>query len=130
MKFLVIDDSKVLIKKISHSLKLIGFEVVGEAYDGIEGFEKYKQLKPDVVLLDVTMPNRDGRECLIDIMGYDKKAQVIMLSALKADDVISECKKIGALEFIHKDDLIQIQNFSDHLRSALGMEKTKMVKAS
>lgn len=132
MKFLIIEDSKILVKKISHYLKLIGFEVVGEAYDGFEGFEKYKELKPDVVLLDITMPNRDGRECLIEIINYDKKAKVIMLSALKADEVINECKKIGAIDFIHKDNLIQLQNFSDHLRASLGMSKVKVetVKAS
>lgn len=129
MKFLVVDDSKILIKKISHSLKQLGFEVIGEAYDGIDGFEKYKNLKPDVVLLDVTMPNRDGRECLVDIMKFNPKAKVIMLSALKSADVIQDCKQIGALDFIHKDDLIQLQSFSDHLCLALSINKIA-VKAS
>lgn len=129
MKFLLVDDSKILLKKIARSLTEMGFEVVGEAFDGIEGFEKYKQLKPDVVLLDVTMPNRDGRECLIDIMKFDSEAKIIMLSALKSKETIEDCKAIGAKYFIFKDDLMQQSNFSDVLGKALEEIRVRSSKA-
>lgn len=123
MKFLVVDDSKTLVRVISQSLRDLGHTVVGEAYDGFEGFEKFKSLNPEIILLDVTMPNRDGRECLVDILSMNPRAHVIMLSAIKTKDVIEDCLKIGAKEFIHKDDLINKEAFSSHILRIVGQRQ-------
>lgn len=119
MKFLVVDDSKILIKKITSYLEKMGFSVIGQAHDGFQGAELFQNLKPDVVLLDVTMPNRDGRDCLMDILKINPDACVIMLSATKSEDVINDCKAIGAIDFINKDDLVDSAIFSEHLKKAL-----------
>ncbi|MCB0368460.1 MAG: response regulator [Bdellovibrionales bacterium] len=123
MKFLVVDDSKVLIKRISAHLSSLGHEVVGQGNDGYQGAELFQRLKPDAVLLDVTMPNRDGRDCLIDILKLDPKACVIMLSATKSEEVINDCKSLGARDFINKDDLIDINIFGENLKKALGLTR-------
>ncbi|NUM60499.1 MAG: response regulator [Bdellovibrionaceae bacterium] len=125
MKFLVVDDSKVLIKKISLFLEKLGHQVLGHAYDGFQGAELYQVLKPEVVLLDVTMPNRDGRECLVDIMKVNPHAVVIMLSATKSDDVKKDCKNLGARAFLHKDDLIDPETFGSALDQALQQVENK-----
>jgi two-component system chemotaxis response regulator CheY len=121
MKFLVVDDSKILIKKISSYLNKLGFEVIGEAHDGFQGAELFKKLNPDVVLLDVTMPNRDGRDCLMDILKLNPKACIIMLSATKSEDVIRDCKNLGARDFINKDDLSDSNIFGNNLKKALNL---------
>ena len=125
MKFLVVDDSKVLIKKISLFLEKLGHQVLGQAYDGFQGAELYKTLNPEVVLLDVTMPNRDGRECLVDIINVNPQAIVVMLSATKSDDVKKDCKNLGAKAFLHKDDLIDPETFRLALDQALGQVENK-----
>lgn len=123
MKFLIVDDSKILIKKISSYLEQMGFVVVGQAHDGFQGAELFESLQPDVVLLDVTMPNRDGRECLMDILNKNPKACVIMLSATKSEDVIRDCRNLGAIDFINKDDLVDGALFGEHLRRALSLKR-------
>lgn len=119
MKFLIIDDSRTLVKFINQSICDLGHSVIGEAHDGIQGFEKFKELKPDIVLLDITMPNRDGRECLTDILNWDPKAQVVMLSAVKSQQVIDDCLKIGAKDYIHKDDLINRDEFVSRITTII-----------
>lgn len=101
-RVLVIDDSATIQKLVSNFVTQAGGQVAGVASDGDEGLTLYKKLQPDLVLLDITMPNKDGRECLKDILTSNSRAQIVMLSAINSPDVIKECLAIGAIGFLNK----------------------------
>jgi two-component system chemotaxis response regulator CheY len=79
-----------------------GYLVVGEAADGIEVVEKYRSLKPDLVVLDITMPNMNGLEAMRRIFQLDPKARIIMCSALGQQKLIVEAIQAGVKDFIVK----------------------------
>lgn len=112
---LVVDDSKTIQKVVSAAVKAAGGQVAGLCSDGEEGVKQFKLLKPDLVLLDVTMPNKDGRQCLREIMAIDPRAKVVMLSALNSDDIIKECLQLGALAFIDKISVSQVDSLAKEL---------------
>jgi two-component system chemotaxis response regulator CheY len=89
----------------NNKLQKAGHEVVGKGIDGDEGIKLYLEKHPDLVLLDITMPNKDGRECLAEILKADPLAKIIMVSAIKDDAVVNECLKIGAKGFISKTNI-------------------------
>ncbi|MEZ3462112.1 MAG: response regulator [Lachnospiraceae bacterium] len=99
---LVVDDSllirKVLIKLLSEN----GYQVVGEATNGREGVELYKELEPDIVTLDITMPVMDGITALKLIKEYDPEAMVAMISAAGQKDKLMEALREGAELFFTK----------------------------
>lgn len=79
-----------------------GYEIVGEAGDGNAAVAKYKELKPDFITLDITMPNMDGIETLKAIRAFDKNAVVIMVSALGQERYIKDAVLNGAKYFLVK----------------------------
>jgi two-component system chemotaxis response regulator CheY len=79
-----------------------GYTIVGEAGDGREAVEKFKTLRPDLVLLDITMPNMNGLEAMREIFTMEPKANVIMCSALGQQNLILEAIKAGVKDFIVK----------------------------
>lgn len=99
---LIVDDSKTSRKILRGTLEEAGYTIVGEAVDGNEGINKYKELKPDVVTMDITMPNKDGIEALVEIMAYDSNAKVIMVTAAGQKNKMIEAIKAGAIDFIPK----------------------------
>jgi two-component system chemotaxis response regulator CheY len=101
-KILVVDDAKVVRMVISKVLTKNGFAIAGEAENGREALEKYKQLKPDAVTMDITMPEVDGIQGLKDIIAYDKNAKVIMISAIDQRDSLAEAIRNGASGYIVK----------------------------
>lgn len=76
--------------------------MVGEAADGAEAIEKYQPLNPDIVTLDITMPNMNGIDCLKEILALDEEASVVMISALGKGDTILEALNAGAFNYISK----------------------------
>jgi two-component system chemotaxis response regulator CheY len=100
-KILIVDDAEFLRVRISKMLSGDGFEVA-EAENGARAVEMYKGTQPDVVLMDVTMPEMDGLTALKEIRGYDPKARVVMLTALGQESVVLEAIKSGARDFIVK----------------------------
>ena len=102
MKVLVIDDSELMRMCLFQCIEDAGCEIAGEASDGEEGFEKYKELKPDLVTLDITMPIMDGLECLKLIRQYDKDAKVVMCTAIGQKAITREALQMGALNYFLK----------------------------
>ena len=100
-KVLVVDDAEFLRVRITKMLTGDGMDVI-EAENGARAVDLYKSNKPDIVLMDVTMPEMDGLTALKEIRGYDPKARVIMLTALGQESVVLEAIKSGARDFIVK----------------------------
>ena len=101
-KILVVDDAAFMRLSLKTMLGKNGFEVVGEANNGFKAIEMYKMLTPDIVTMDITMPDMDGIEALAEIIKFDPKANVIMLSAMGQEVKIREAVLIGAKGFIVK----------------------------
>jgi two-component system chemotaxis response regulator CheY len=80
-KVLIVDDAAFMRISIKNTLTKNGFEVLGEAENGAVAVEKYKELKPDVVTMDITMPEMSGLDALKAIVAYDSNAKIIMVSA-------------------------------------------------
>lgn len=104
-KIVLCDDSKVILMLLNQKLQQAGHEIVGKGSDGCEGVKLYEEKRPDLVLLDITMPNKDGRECLAEILKINSNAKVVMISAIKDGNVVNECLRIGAKGFISKGSL-------------------------
>jgi len=110
-RVLIVDDSGMSRKMLRDILEEAGYAVVGEAADGMEGVLAYKQYNPDVVTLDITMPNMSGTEALKEIKDYDQDAKVIMITAAGQQNKVIEALKLGADRFItkpfEKDEIIK-----------------------
>ncbi len=100
-KILIVDDAEFLRVRISKMLSGDGHEIV-EAENGARAVEQYKLIRPDMVLMDITMPEMDGLSALKAIRAFDPKARVIMLTALGQESVVLEAIKSGARDFIVK----------------------------
>lgn len=101
-KVLIVDDAAVMRLKLKIILEKNGFEVAGEAENGLVAVEKYKQLQPDVVTMDITMPKMSGLEALKEIKEIDPNANVIMVSAMGQEIIVKEAVLGGAKTFIVK----------------------------
>jgi two-component system chemotaxis response regulator CheY len=100
-KILIVDDAEFLRVRLTKMLDTDGFQVF-QAENGLKAVQVYKEIHPDVVLMDVTMPEMDGLTALKEIVGFDPKARVIMLTALGQESVVLEAVKSGARDFIVK----------------------------
>mgnify|MGYP000053730972 FL=1 len=102
IKILIVDDSRTSRKILKGILENAGYEVIGEATNGQEGYDRYVELKPDVVTMDITMPVLDGIEALKKIKGEYPDAKVIMVTAAGQKTKIVEAVQNGANEFVSK----------------------------
>lgn len=101
-KVMIVDDSKTSRRVLRTILESYEYEVVGEAGNGKDAIEQYKQLTPDIVTMDITMPEMDGLEALKQIMEVDADAKVIMVTAAAQKNKMLEAIKLGAVDFIQK----------------------------
>ena len=99
---LICDDAAFMRMMIKDILSKNGYNVVGEAENGQKGLEKYNELKPDLVLMDMTMPEMDGIAALKAIKASDANAKVIMCSAMGQQAMVIESIQAGAKDFIVK----------------------------
>ncbi len=101
-KVLIVDDAAFMRMMLRGILEKAGYEICGEATNGAQALEKYKELHPDIVTLDITMPEVDGISALRNIKSYDEKANVIMCSAMGQQVMVIEAIQAGAKDFIVK----------------------------
>ncbi|NBR07465.1 MAG: response regulator [Planctomycetes bacterium] len=101
-KILVVDDALIIRKMIIELAMECGWEIAGEAKDGQEACDIYKSQKPDLVTMDMVMPNMDGLEALKKIREIDPNARIIMISAVNQKDKLAESIQNGASDFIVK----------------------------
>ena len=101
-KILIVDDSRTSRRMLRTILEEMGHEIVAEAVNGEDGFVKYKELNPDMVTLDITMPVLDGIQALSLIKKFDPDAKAVMITAAAQRDKMIKAVKYGAAEFITK----------------------------
>ena len=101
-KILIVDDAAFMRMMLKDILTKGGFEIAGEAADGVEAVAKYNELKPDLVTLDITMPNKDGIQALKEIKAADPNATCVMCSAMGQQSMVIEAIQSGAKDFIVK----------------------------
>jgi two-component system chemotaxis response regulator CheY len=101
-RVLVVDDAAFMRKVVSDALVSGGHEVVGQAENGTEAVEQFTALRPELITLDITMPEKDGLEALSEIMSIDPTARVLMCSALGQESKVIQSIKLGARDFVVK----------------------------
>jgi two-component system chemotaxis response regulator CheY len=102
---LIVDDSKFMrltLKNLIERSFKGAHQVIGEAEDTPEALEKYKQLRPDLVTMDIILPTESGLECVKRIVAFDANAKVIMVSAMGQDKIMEEALAFGAKAFVVK----------------------------
>lgn len=99
---LIADDAEFMRNMLRQIIENMGWSVCGEAVDGHEAIEMYKNSKPDLILLDITMPNLDGTDALRAILQENDEANVVMITALGQKDQVLDAIKAGARDFIIK----------------------------
>lgn len=101
-KIMIVDDAAFMRMMIKDTLSKSGYTNIIEAADGEIACSKYVEEKPDLVIMDITMPNKTGIEALRDIKAYDPNARVIMCSAMGQEAMVAQSIELGALDFIVK----------------------------
>ena len=115
---LISDDAAFMRMMIKDILTKNGFNVVGEAENGLVAVDKYKELQPDLVLMDITMPEMDGIQALKKIREFDSAAKVVMCSAMGQQAMVIEAIQSGAKDFIVKP--FQADRVLESIRKVLG----------
>jgi len=117
-RILVVDDAAFMRMMIKDILVKNGYQVVGEAQDGAQAVEKYKELRPDLVTMDITMPEMDGIVALKEIRKIDPNAKIIMCSAMGQQAMVIDAIQAGARDFIVKP--FQADRVIEAIKKTLG----------
>lgn len=123
-KVVVVDDSSFLAKEITEFLSIqLGLEVVGVGRDGIEAVDLFRALRPDLITMDLTMPNKDGKAAIQEILTEFPEANILVISAVRGKMVV-ECLKLGIKGYVEKplkfSNPLFIEEFKASVREAMG----------
>ena len=119
-QILIVDDSDYMANSVKRFVEGEGHEVVATGADGFEGLALYEEHKPDLVIMDITMPNKDGRDCLAEIMEKDPGARVLVVSgSVKELSIIMECLNIGAKGYVEKPLKFADEQFCEDFRTTI-----------
>lgn len=99
---LIVDDSKFIRFKLKTIIEDSGFQVVGEAENGLKAVQRYWDLRPNIITLDITMPEMDGLQALKHIRAMDRYVKIVMVSAMGQEHMVLDAIKAGANGFILK----------------------------
>ncbi|MBP2241030.1 two-component system chemotaxis response regulator CheY [Cytobacillus eiseniae] len=102
VKVLICDDSALIRKKLRNTLEVCKISQIDEAEDGAAAIEKAKEMKPDLIFMDIVMPNKDGLEALEEIMKENSKIKVVMASSAGTQSHLKKALDLGAYDFIQK----------------------------
>jgi len=102
VSILIADDSDAVRLVLRDILEIGKYTVAGDAIDGADAVEKYSQLKPDLMLLDLAMPKKDGLTVIHEVIGMDPKAKIILITAAGDMKIIDKCLADGAKSYIPK----------------------------
>jgi two-component system chemotaxis response regulator CheY len=127
-RIMIVDDSSFMLSVITDMLKGTEFEIVGQCQDGSAALELYTRTKPDIVLLDIVLPEQTGPEILDKILDIDTNAKVIMVSSLGTEDMVVDCLRRGAKHFIQKP--FDQEHFLRELRDMRQKEEEKTTKVN
>ncbi|MDV7339251.1 response regulator [Terasakiella sp. A23] len=116
-RLLIVEDTQVVRMVIAKTVEEMGAKVVGLASDGIEAEEKFQEHKPDLTLMDIKMPNRDGIEALKILLKKKPDAKIVMLTAIGDIETAEKCIEIGATGYLYKD--FNSDDFIDGLKMHL-----------
>lgn len=117
-RILIVDDAAFMRMMIRDILTKNGYEVCGEANDGAQAIERFKELRPDLVTMDITMPEMDGINALKEIKKLDANAKVIMCSAMGQQAMVIDAIQAGAKDFIVKP--FQADRVIEAIKKTLG----------
>jgi two-component system chemotaxis response regulator CheY len=117
-KILIVDDAAFMRMMLKNILSQNGYEIAGEASNGLEAVALYKELKPDLVTMDITMPEMDGITAVKEIKKIDPEAKIIMCSAMGQQAMVIESIQAGAKDFIVKP--FQPDRVLEAVRKVLG----------
>ncbi|MEO3945093.1 response regulator [Gorillibacterium sp. CAU 1737] len=117
-RILIVDDAAFMRMMIRDILTKNGYEVCGEANDGAQAIEKFKEFRPDLITMDITMPEMDGINALKEIKKIDPNAKVIMCSAMGQQAMVIDAIQAGAKDFIVKP--FQSDRVIEAIRKTLG----------
>ncbi len=118
-RVVVVDDSKFLVKQIIQFFESeMGYEVVGTGHDGNAAVALYEEHKPDLITLDITMPNKDGLQAMEEIISKDPSANILMISAVRGD-VMLECMVGGAKGYVEKPLKFADPEFVDDFKESI-----------
>jgi two-component system chemotaxis response regulator CheY len=102
IRVLIVDDAAFMRMLLKGILEKGGYEVVGEAKDGVEAVDQFKVLHPQVITMDMTMPDMDGIQAVKEIMAIDSHANIVMVSAMGQQAMVVEAMEAGVKDFIVK----------------------------
>ncbi len=118
-RVLIVDDAAFMRMMLKDILTKNGLQVVGEAVNGSEAVDKYKELQPDVVTMDITMPEKDGITAVKEIRAMYPQARIIMCSAMGQQPMVLEAIQAGAKDFVVKP--FQPDRVMESIKKVLGI---------
>lgn len=117
-RVLVVDDAPIVRLMLKDILLENGYEVIGECSNGKEAVLKYVELKPDLITMDIIMPEKDGIQALEEILAVDRNAKIVMVSAVDQRESLMQAIKLGAVDYIVKP--FENERVVSALKNALG----------